>query len=156
MSSSDIESNTLSDLHLALNQVEVNADIAAGDVKQLVAAAFEDPERAYEVLRDLTARGRVEKAIAMLAGDRAHWHFGAQKRPFLGLFASRDPDVKAAHAQLPDALRRLAELRRQLRSMVEARNKRSIDDDAAATARLLERSDQRAQKRGRKFPGPGD
>lgn len=153
MSSSDIEANTLNDLEMALSQVRVKADIAAGDMKQLVAAAFQDPERAYEVLRDLTARGRVEKAIAMITGDRAHWHFGAQKRPFLGLFASRDPDVKAAHAQLPDALRRLAELRRQLRSMADARDKRSIADDAATTGQSLGSADLRAQKRGRKFPG---
>lgn len=156
MSSSDIEANTLNDLELALSQVQVKLDIAAGDVKQLVAAAFEDPERAYEVLRDLASRGRVEKAIAMLAGDRAHWHFGAQKRPFLGLFASRDPDVKAAHAQLPDALRRLSALRTQYRSMADARNSRSIAEDAAATGQSLGNADSRAQKRGRKFPGPGD
>jgi len=156
MSSSEIEQNTSNDLDVAISQVRINADIATENLKQLVNAAFEDPERAYGVLRQLGAAGRTEKAITMLAGDRAHWHFGAQKRPFLGLFASRDPDVKAAHARLPDALRRLGEVQGQLRSLVEARRKRIVDDDTAATSQAFGRSDQPAQKRGRKFPGSAD
>lgn len=153
MTSSEIDTNTLEDLNSAISQVQIKADIAAEDVKQLVYAAFEDPERAYGVIRQLAAEGRIEKAISMLAGGRAHWHFGAQKRPFLGLFASRDPDVKVAHAQLPDALRRFGEVRRQLKSMVDSRRKRIIDDDDAETARNRDRSDKPARSRGRKLPG---
>jgi hypothetical protein len=156
MSSSEIERNTMIDLDTAVSQVRVKADIAAEDVKQLVNAAFENPERAYGVIRQLAAAGRIEKAIAMLAGDRTHWHFGAQKRAFLGLFASRDPDVKAAHARLPDALRQFGQIQSQLRSMVETRRKRIIDEDAAATALKRGMTDQPARKRGRKFAGSTD
>lgn len=150
MSSSRIDQMTLEDLELALSQVETKSLIAGAEVEQLISRAFEDPERAQSQLLTLVKENRVERAIEILGGGRQHWHLGPQNRQFLGFFPSRDPDVKAALAQLPDALRRLAGLRSQVASMQAAFQAQAIRRDHQETRRKLTSSDEPAQTLGRK------
>jgi hypothetical protein len=150
MPSSKIDEMTQEDLELALSQVQTKVLIAAAEVDQLISRAFEDPERAHGQLMNLVASDRVERAVEVLGGEHQHWHLGPQKRPFLGFLASRDPDVKAALVQLPDALRRLTILRGQSAAMQTALRSQSVRRDDAEMRRKLGSSDESAQVISRK------
>lgn len=145
MSARTIEQMTLEDLELALSQVKTKSLIASSDVDQLIGRAFEDPARAKTQLVGLVMESRVERAIEVLNGDHQHWHLGPQKRPFLGFLASRDPDVKAALAQLPEALRQLSGLRSQVTSMQTTLQAHAVQRDDAEMRRKLDSADEPAQ-----------
>jgi len=111
---------TNAELDAALQMMEVRASMAKARVERLCAGAFENAPRALHTLNVLLRKNGPEGAINALSETRQQWFFGFQRKAFLGFFASRDPDVKRALADLPEAIRELAESQDRLRDLQQA------------------------------------
>lgn len=146
MSATEIPTPSLAELDEAIQRLTAGQQVAAARLHRLLQQAFEDPERAARPLLHLLDQNRTEAAIGLLQSGRQHWHLGAQRKPFLGLLPSRDPDVRAALAQLPDALRELDALRGKLRDV--RRSRETLELERASQERLRERAEHGQKRNG--------
>lgn len=129
------------ELAAAVEAARLEHDIARARLHRVAAAAFENEERACRTLDRLLSAGGVERAIAAMSGDLQQLHFGIQRRPFLGFFASRDPDVRRALADLPEVIREASAAEARLRDALAVQRQRAMatgrsDDDEPARTHM--------------------
>jgi hypothetical protein len=109
----------------ALNAVVLAHRVAHARVERLMCTIYERGPRAMEALRRILDCDGVEGAIATLE-DRASFMrspeiaFGFENGARLGFGKSDRPDVRAAKAELPEALRDLDTLRNRQRDLAMA------------------------------------
>ena len=141
-------SDMTAELAAAVEAARLEHDITRARLHRLATAAFENGERACRTLDRLLSAGGVERALAAMQGDFQQRHFGFQRRPFLGFFASRDPDVRRALNELPGAIREAAAAEARLRDALAVQRQRAMAtgrSDDAETARTHMRTVRRSR-----------